>query len=76
MAVALAEAMAKGIPGATVHVIVGEGHFANGHPKHRRRARTADIARGATGESPPSVTERQISGRPTEAHTANVTASR
>jgi hypothetical protein len=30
VAVALAEAMAKGIPGATVHVIVGEGHFANG----------------------------------------------
>ena len=27
--VALADAMAKGIPGATLHVIAGEGHFAN-----------------------------------------------
>ena len=46
-------------------------------PGARRSAhRTADIARGATGESPPSVTEHQISGRPTEADTANVTASR
>lgn len=30
VAVALAEAKAKGIPGATVHVIVGEGHLASG----------------------------------------------
>jgi len=27
--VALADAMAKGIPGATLHIIAGEGHFAN-----------------------------------------------
>ena len=27
--VALAEALAKGIPGAVMHIIPGEGHFAN-----------------------------------------------
>ena len=27
--VALADAMAKEIPGATLHVVAGEGHFAN-----------------------------------------------
>ena len=32
---------------------------------HLAAYRKADIARGATGESPPSVTEGQISGRPT-----------
>jgi hypothetical protein len=42
VAVALAEAMAKGIPGATVHVIVGEGPLRQrpgpGRPEHDREA--------------------------------------
>ena len=43
--VALADALAKGIRGATIHILPGEGHFANvqgpekGQPAPRRRAR-------------------------------------